>query len=415
MAGVGGVGQGRGREAPPPRAGAPLPDGVIGDPVPHVLTQTSKKIHGWWPGKRDCTAERLLVNPYNGCSHNCSYCYAHALPGRFAMFAQRGVVTVCDGFDREVGRQLDGLRVAACGYLSPVTDPFQPLDGRYRLSVAIIHEFVRRGLPVEFTTKGQVPDEALELMAGHQHCFGQVSIATLDPARHRMLMPGAQAPAVLLDNLRRIKAAGLYAVARLDPVIPRLTDEPDELLQVVEAARAAGADHLVASCLDLPLAAADRVVDDLSLAVPAPGRGAWRTRFRELYRERIGASIHAAEGYRRDLFAYLRGLAVANGMTFALCMEYAKPNQPGSLPVGLNREFATSRNCEGIDVPIYVRPQGEAGFVPLKDCDGACLLCSPEHAAATCRVPELAGGGGWTLTDYRRFSATRYAPLGPLV
>jgi len=391
------------------RVRSPLPADVVSSPVPHVLTRTSKKIHGWWPGKRDCTAERLLVNPYNGCSHNCSYCYAHALPGRFAMFAQHGVVTVCDGFDQEVARQLDGLRVAACGYLSPVTDPFQPVDTRYHLSLGIIRAFVTRGLPVEFTTKGRVPDEALALMASQPHCFGQVSIVTLDAVRHRILMPGAQTPDVLLDNLRRIKVAGLYAVARIDPVIPYLTDDPEELRRLVAAVRAAGADHLVTSCLDLPIGAGDRVIDELSLAVPAQGRAGWRSRFAGLYRERIGASTHAAEGYRRDLFAYLRQLAIEHQMTFALCMEYVKPPQAGMLPVGLNREYTNCRNCEGIDVPIYVRAPGEERFAPLAGCDGACLLCAPEHAAATCGVTELAGGGGWTLADYRRFSTTRYA------
>lgn len=404
---------GRARSAPgrPAKASSPVPEGVLLDPVPHLVTASSKKIHGWWPGKRDCTAERLLVNPYNGCSHNCSYCYAHALPGRFAMFAQHGIVTVCSGFDREVGRQLDSLRVAACGYLSPVTDPFQPIDDRYRLSVGIIKQFVERGLPIEFTTKGRVPDEALELMAGGRHCFGQVSICTLDATRHRILMPGAQPPAVLLDNLRRIKSAGLYAVARIDPVIPYLTDDQEELRRLVAAARDAGADHVVASCLDLPVANGARVVDDLSLAVPGPGRARWQERFRRLYRERIGASTHAAEGYRRDLFAYLRDLVSANDMTFALCMEYAKPQKPGAMPIGLNREYATSRNCEGIDVPLYVRAPNEERFAPLTGCDGACLYCTPDYAAATCRIPELAGGGGWTLADYRRFSATRYADM----
>ncbi len=384
------------------------------EPVPHVAAPTSKKLHGWWPGKRDCTSERLLVNPYNGCTHNCSFCYAHALPGRFAMFAQHGVVTVCEGFDREVARQLDSLRVASCGYLSPVTDPFQPLDGRYGLSVAIIREFVRRGLPIEFVTKGAVPDEALAAMSGHPYCFGQVSVVTLDEPLHRRLIPGAPGPEALLDNIRRIKAAGMFAVARIDPVIPYLTDDPDELRLLVAAVRRAGADHLIASCMDVPLISRKVVLDRLSLAVPPAARERFRDRFEGLFRERIGPSMHAAEGYRRDLFSYLGGLARDAGMTFALCMEYGRPAAKGFLPAGLNREYTTSRSCEGIDIPLYARAAVGDEFRPVEGCDGACMLCTPEKAAALCRIPELAGGGAWQLADYRRFGDARYGKV-PLI
>jgi len=386
-----------------------LPAGVTSEPRPHLIARTSKQLHGWWPGKRDCTAERLLINPYNGCTHDCGFCYAHALPGRFATFVQHGLVTVCEGFDQEVGRQLDSLLVASCGYLSPVTDPFQPLDEVYRLSLGIIRAFVDRGLPVEFVTKGRVPDEALELMAGHDHCFGQVSILTMDETRHRALVPGGASIAALLDNIRRLKRAGMYAVARVDPVIPHLTDDPDELRQLVRAVAEAGADHLVASCMDVPLIARQRVLDRLTLALPPAARQAWLRNWEQLYRERIGGSAHAAEGYRRDLFAYLRQIAGEAGLTFALCMEYGAPARRGELPVGLNREYTSTRNCEGLDVPIYVRDQPGERFRPVLGCDGACLWCSPEHAQATCGMPDLAGGGAWDLAGYRRLSAARRA------
>lgn len=424
----------RGESCPPPQRGpspergqsagrGSLPPDVLSDPWPHLLSATEKQLHGWPPGKRDCTAERLLVNPYNGCSHDCGFCYAHALPGRFATFVQHGVVTVCEGFDRQVAAQLDSLLVASCGYLSPVTDPFQPVDGRYRLSVAIIREFVSRGLPVEFVTKGEVPDEALAVMQGHPHCFGQVSLLTLDERLHRALVPGGPGPGPLLGSLRRIRRAGLYAVARIDPVIPGLTDDPDHLRRLVFAVRDAGARHVVASCVDLPLTARKRTLDRLGMVLPGPDRAGFLRRFEGLYRERIGTSQHAAEGYRRDLFAFLRGLAGEAGLTFALCMEYVLPRPQGgsasartpgaavrgNVPVGLNREYATARNCEGLDVPLYCRAGRDEPFRPIAGCDGACLWCDRDKAAATCGLPELAGGGAWELADYRRFGLVRAA------
>jgi DNA repair photolyase len=388
---------------------------VISDPWPHLVSSTKKDLHGWAQGKRDCTAERLLINPYNGCSHDCGFCYAHALPGRFATFVQHGVITVWDDFAGQVGKQLDSLLVASCGYLSPVTDPFQPVERRYGQSVAIIREFVRRGLPVEFVTKAEVPDEALAAMQGHTHCFGQVSLLTLDEKLHRALVPGGPGPGVLLGNLRRMRQAGVYAVARIDPVVPGLTDDPDQLRRLVGAVREAGANHIVASCMDLPLTSRKRTLERLALVMPGPDRAAFTRRLEGLYRERIGSSQHAAEGYRRDLFGFLRGAATEAGLTFALCMEYVAPPTPwgggGGLPVGLNREFATTRNCEGLDVPLYVRGGPDEPFRPVPGCDGACLYCDRERAAETCGLPELAGGGAWELADYRRWGRVR-AGLG---
>ncbi|MBC7188792.1 hypothetical protein H5U35_01050, partial [Candidatus Aerophobetes bacterium] len=59
---------------------------VIEKPYPHILLDTKKQLHGWWPGKRECTGERMLINPYNGCQINCFFCYAHAFPGNFQLF-----------------------------------------------------------------------------------------------------------------------------------------------------------------------------------------------------------------------------------------------------------------------------------------------------------------------------------------
>ncbi len=101
---------------------------IIKEPVPHVLLETKKELHGWYAGKRECTAERMLINPYNGCGVNCFYCYTRALPGYFEAFHSDGTIFVSKDFDLTVARQLDSIDVASCGYLSPVTDPFQKIN-----------------------------------------------------------------------------------------------------------------------------------------------------------------------------------------------------------------------------------------------------------------------------------------------
>jgi len=208
---------------------------VIPTPIPHILVESNKELHGWWygiepEGNRECTAEKLLINPYNGCSHNCLFCYSHASGGYFKVFREKGVVAVFKDFDKSVARQLDGLRVASCGYLSPVTDPFQPLNELYCLSERIIKEFVDRNIPVQFTTKGRVSDSAIKLLKKKQeHSFGEVSILTLDEDKRQRLMVGGASTDVLVRNIERLANADKITVCRIDPVIPYVTDVKSDL------------------------------------------------------------------------------------------------------------------------------------------------------------------------------------------
>ncbi len=367
---------------------------VIPLPYPHILIQSKKKLHGWWEGKRECTSERLLVNPYNGCSINCFFCYAHALPGYFRLFRERGIITVCQDFDQEVAKQLDSLRVASCGYLSPVTDPFQGIEAYYSLSLKIIKEFVRRNIPIEFITKAPIPQEAIELLRLQKHSFGQVSILTLNEGLRQNLMEEGATTEELFDNLTRLAKAGLHSVCRIDPIIPFLTDSYKELEELVRRAVSSGANHIVASILDIPLNMAKGMWEKFS----SLGAG---YDLRRLYKERIGNSLQARIGYRRLVFGKLREICDKYGVTFALCMEYEVRE---GKPIGLNREFMSSTNCEGIDIPIYVKRDGL--FQPAAKCSGACLTCKNP----ICGIKELAMGKeentrrSFTLRDYKRWS-----------
>lgn len=369
---------------------------VVEHPYPHILVPTRKELHGWWKGKRECTGERMLVNPYNGCSVGCIFCYARALPAAyFRLFNQTGIVTVFKDFDRVVADQLDSLEVASCGYFSPVCDPFQEVESVYGLSERIIEEFVERNLPVEFITKCEVPDAVVSVMRRQRQCFGQFSIITAREHLRAALMKGGAGVERLFASMKKCAVAGLPVVLRIDPVIPFLTDSRQELKALVERGADAGAKHVVASSLDIPLKIAKEVFANLKIF----GVG-FSYDLKRLYGEQLDGSLHARIDYRRKVFDVLRNLCEARGLTFALCMEYRILE---GRPVGLNAEFMSSANCEGVDVPLYVR-RGDK-FAPASDCSGACLACTE----AVCGVQDLAMGRGggkrnFTLADYRRWS-----------
>lgn len=371
---------------------------VIEEPDRHIVVETRKEVHGWWPGRRECSAERMLINPYNGCGIGCFFCYSLAFPGNFHLFREKGVVVVARDFDRAVAQQLDSIDLAFPGYLSPVTDPFQPLNEKYHLSEKIIRVFVERNIPIEFITKAKVPQEAVELVKLQRHSFAQISILTVDEELRKRLVPRGASTSTLFENLERLTREGIFCVCRIDPIFPYLTDKKGKLEDLIERAKSSGSPHIVASVLDIPSRIGKEVFSSIK-AIFGPGV---ESDYRRLYTERINGYFHARIGYRKRIFDLLRNICERKNLTFALCMEYELVEGEWR---GLNREFMSSRNCEGIDIPVY----GKTGslFHPLVSCAGDCLYClDPE-----CGIEDLAMGRegakkDWKLKDYRRWSRT---------
>ena len=378
---------------------------IVPHPIPHILVDSNKQLHGWWNGvepygNRECTAERLLINPYNGCGHNCLFCYSHALGGYFTAFREHGILTVFRDFDKRVAEQLNDLSVASCGYLSPVTDPFQPLNERYELTEKILKEFVTRNIPVQVTTKGRISERALVLLKQQEHAFGEISILTPDEDKRQHLMAGGASTDELVRNIERLANAGTFTVCRIDPVIPYVTDTPSDLEELVRNMVDAGAQHVITSCLDIPVAMKDELCSEFEARFGVP-----RKELLGLYTERMGGRLHAHLNYRRKLFSMIRALCDRNRVTMSLCMEFVSVQ--GKRVRGLNAEFMSPglENCEGINVPLYARCGDGMRFEPITGCNGSCLRCYFANEVPACGLPDLKQAGAWTLRDYRRWSA----------
>jgi len=375
---------------------------IIKTPYPHILINTKKELHGWYPGKRECTSERLLINPYNGCSVGCFYCYARALPGYFEIFNQKNIIFVCKDFDKVVAKQLDSLKVISCGYLSPVTDPFQKLESIYHLSEKIIEEFVKRNIPIEFITKCKIPEKIIDLIKSQKHSFGQVSILTLNENLRKIFAPGGANTEELFDNLKRLSKNNIFCVLRIDPIFPYITDKKEDLAKLIERALDSGAKHIVVSILDIPLRIKGLVLNRIKKYF---GYSIYQ-KYLSLYKEKIGY-LNAKVNYRRSVFEFLREFCDKKKITFALCMEYELKD--GEI-FGLNQEFMSAKNCEGIDIPIYVRKNDK--FEPLYNCLGNCLNCKE----ALCGIEDLALAKkkdtkkSFKLKDYKKWSEEIFDP-----
>ena len=186
------------------------------------------------------------LNPYRGCSHACPYCYARDYFRR--MDRDPGA-----GFDREIEvktnfaavleRELRRPRDGAVA-LGTATDPYQPCEGRFRLTRRALEALVRRPMPLSIITKGTLILRDLDLLvqlARHVELRIWSSITTVDRTLARRIEPGAPPPEKRLEAIRRMRAAGLRSGVLLAPVVPGLTDGEAAMRAVALAAHEAGA------------------------------------------------------------------------------------------------------------------------------------------------------------------------------
>lgn len=375
---------------------------IIQQPIPHVLVLTKKSVvHGWYfpyrSGRRECSSERILINPYNGCTVNCPMCYARAYKGHFEEWNQTGIVTVFKDIHKKLKDELHRLYYASCGYFSPVTDPFQsPIEEIYHLSERCMEIFLELDLPVEFVTKNgaRVPDRLLKRMSEHpyNHCFCQYTILSTNEEIRKAVSPGGSTFEEQLKAIERSKDYNLYVVVRVDPILPGINDSLSELLYLLEAVKRSGADHIIASVCDINPSYMERLL----AVVKSFGERTFKL-WRSLYVERIGMSYQASEEYRIKIFRTLRDLCDREGLTFALCMEFRRV---GRKLKGMNSEFMTSKVCEGKIVPVYFRPNLKEKFKPIPGCLGDCLSCAKGIQVPVCGKPYLMEADAMTLSKY---------------
>jgi len=201
---------------------------------------------------------RWSLNPYTGCAHRCTFCYVRAFERRADRAwgeaygrSIRVKVNIAEVLRAEVTRRGWKRELIAIG---AATDPYQPAEGIYRLTRRCLEVLAAVRTPFSLTTRGPliVRDiDVLQEAARRAKVTVHLSIPTLDPDVWRRTEPGTAPPHQRLRALRRLVEAGITAGVGLAPILPGLSDRPEQLAAVVRAARDAGATHLWASFLHL--------------------------------------------------------------------------------------------------------------------------------------------------------------------
>jgi DNA repair photolyase len=198
------------------------------------------------------------LNPYMGCAHRCTFCYVRGFERRADRpwderygASIRVKINVAEALRVELGRRSWRREMVAVG---AATDPYQPAEGRYRLTRACIEAFAAARTPFSIITRGPLIVRDRDVLAHasrRAEVSVSVSVATVDEQLAATLEPGVAPPRQRLRAVRLLTEAGIHAGVALAPVLPGLTDAPAQLAAVMRAAREAGATHLRWNLLNL--------------------------------------------------------------------------------------------------------------------------------------------------------------------
>lgn len=198
------------------------------------------------------------INPYRGCEHGCAYCFArptHAYMGLSAGldFETRLFVKpdAAELLRRELGRS--GYKPATIA-IGTNTDPYQPIEKKWRIMRSILEVLEACDHPVGIVTKSALvvrDADILSRMAAKGLAKVALSVTTLDRKLSRSMEPRAAAPHRRLETMRELSDAGIPVSVMAAPLIPGLNES--ELERILDSARAAGATEAGYIILRLPL------------------------------------------------------------------------------------------------------------------------------------------------------------------
>ena len=254
------------------------------------------------------------LNPYMGCVHRCTFCYVRA-------FERRADRPSDDRYGTSIRVKVNVARVLGAELARPgwkrelvavgaATDPYQPAEGKYRLTRGCIQAFAAARNPFSIITRGPMIVRDIDVL---QHAAPRAevdvtfSVPTLDPDIWRTPEPGTAPPRQRLRALRMLVDAGIDVGVGMAPVLPGLSDDPALLADVVRAARDAGATGVWCNILHLRPGTREHFLEHLARDWPA-----LLPRYEEIYRRGAYPAREESEPLKARVAALRRELDVAD-------------------------------------------------------------------------------------------------------
>lgn len=201
---------------------------------------------------------RWTLNPYRGCTHACEYCFARRYHAQFELDAGdafSSIILVKTNLTTVLRRELDRpswtRELVAVG---TATDPYQPIEGHYRLTRSALEAFAAARTPVGLVTKGPMvvrDADVLARLTSSAGCTVYMSVPSVDEDAWRRLEPGTAHPLQRLRAVRTLADAGIRAGVLMAPLVPGITTGRTAIAETVAAIKDHGARFVGANVLRL--------------------------------------------------------------------------------------------------------------------------------------------------------------------
>ena len=268
------------------------------------------------------------LNPYMGCVHRCTFCYVRAFEQRADRPADdrygtsiRVKVNVAEVLRRELARRSYEPDWVAIG---AATDPYQPAEGRYGLTRACIEALGEAANPFSIITRGPMIVRDIDVLveaARRASVAVTFSIPTLDEDVWRKTEPSTAHPRQRLRAVSKLVEAGIETGVGMAPILPGISDRPEQLAEVVKAARAAGATGIWTNLLFLRPGTREHFLEHLAEDWPE-----LVLHYQELYRRRAYLGADESRPVRRQVSAFAREFGVSDRRVSPVVPEQ-KPEQ----------------------------------------------------------------------------------------
>ena len=257
---------------------------------------------------------RWTLNPYRGCTHGCHYCFARRYHEQFELGAGDEFATVIlvktnlpDVLRRELSRRAWTRELVAVG---SATDPYQPIEGHYRLTRQSLEAFCEARTPVGLVTKGPMvvrDADLLRAIAAAASCTVYVSVPSVNEDAWRRLEPGTASPRQRLKAVRALSDAGVHVGVLMAPLVPGITTSRESLESTIRAVADHGAHFVGANVLYLQGGTRTHFLHFLAREYPE---------LTEAYDELYAAeSKYAKPEYATDVQGMVRALRARYGLT----------------------------------------------------------------------------------------------------
>ena len=187
------------------------------------------------------------INVYRGCSHACEFCFAR--PTHEYLGFNLG-----EDFNREIVVKINAVEKLRAELAEPSwrgesvamgtnTDPYQRAEAKYRLTRGVLEALAEHANPFSILTKSPLVTRDLDVLqraAATTTISVNFSLGTLDQRVWRATEPGAPNPRRRVEAMAKLSAAGIRTGALVAPVLPGMSDRPEQLREVVAAITAAG-------------------------------------------------------------------------------------------------------------------------------------------------------------------------------